>query len=107
MKYISDALVYDENAQPDPFSPTIDAICSIEQFDYYIIPQHLQGNLQALAKVLYQDPQLFWVLQFFNGVCYPHELKTGLKLKVPSKMEVEYILGQQLNDAGNNEEVYI
>jgi hypothetical protein len=40
-------------------------------------------------------------------VCYPHELKTGLKLKVPSKMEVEYILGQQLNDAGNNEEVYI
>jgi hypothetical protein len=50
MKYISNALVYDVNAQPDPFSPTIDAICSIEQFDYFIIPQHLQGNLQALAE---------------------------------------------------------
>ena len=106
MKYLSEAITFAENGEPDPFSATIEAICEIMRYDYYVVPQHMQGNLQAIARKLYQNPHMYWVLQFYNGVCYPHEVTAGLKLKVPYRMDVEYILGQQLNSI-STDEVYI
>jgi len=64
--------------EPDPFSATIEAVCEIKRYDYYVVPQHMQGNLQAIARKLYQNPHMYWVLQFYKACAFRTKLPQGL-----------------------------
>ena len=50
MKYLSEAITFAENGEPDPFSATIEAVCEIKRYDYYVVPQHKAVGIVAVIR---------------------------------------------------------
>lgn len=66
------------------------SINSIEDYSTFIITkQHKRPDLAA--KLLYDDPELFWVLLVYNGLT-SMQFTEGRVIRVPSKPDVLKIL---------------
>lgn len=93
-----DNITFDDNVTPDPLNRVFDAICAIPKETPQRISEALACKPYAISMAAYGSVSYDWVIMLYNGVVSELELQTGVAIYLPRQSEVDFILGQHLNE---------
>jgi len=64
--------------------------------DQYLTLDHLTSKrIDLISYDYYGDSNLWWILLLANDIEYPHQLISGLKIRIPSKETIDNLLTQK------------
>ena len=80
-----------------------DDISSIAEYNLYIVKQQDRGRPDAISSNQYGNPNLWWVIMYYNGLGSIREIKEGTTLRIPAITTLTRILADNASkDYANN-----
>ncbi len=62
---------------------SIDAVLSVERWNYFEVDDSTEFNLPLIAQRFYGEANWWWVILVFNGITDAFYVKRGTRLKMP------------------------
>lgn len=77
---------------------SIDAILSVQRWQYFEVDQSMEFNLPLIAERFYSEPNWWWVILVYNGITDSFYVKRGTRLRMPAAADVTSALSSALLD---------
>lgn len=75
---------------------SIDAILSVQRWDYFEVDQSTEFNLPLIADRVYGDGRWWWIILLYNGIPDAFSVTRGTRLKMPAAADITSALSAAL-----------